>query len=84
MGEAREVWSTEEEANMRPGHFWICKLGTFPGSMSCVERKFDLQGSKCKWEEYKGTRYSHGLQGVGKSTFVLSVENDNDFRSRCE
>ncbi len=24
------------------------------------------------------------LQGVGKSTFVLSVENDNDFRSRCE
>ena len=23
------------------------------------------------------------LQGVGKSTFVLSVENDNDFRSRC-
>jgi hypothetical protein len=24
------------------------------------------------------------IQGVGKSTFVLSVENDNDFRSRCE
>jgi hypothetical protein len=24
------------------------------------------------------------LQGVDKSTFVLSVENDNDFRSRCE
>ena len=24
------------------------------------------------------------LQGVGKSTFVLFVENDNDFRSRCE
>jgi hypothetical protein len=22
--------------------------------------------------------------GVGNSTFVLSVENDNDFRSRCE
>jgi hypothetical protein len=161
--QAREVWSTEEEANMRPGHFWICKFGTFPGSMSCVEKKFELQGSKCKWEEYKGTRYSHGdsalvvelwlhrvaddtsgltfqewdpsagtddtsvpvamlvnsselraadfplaevrplhldavarggrrtrgaavrkLQGVGKSTFVLSVENDNDFRSRCE
>ena len=122
-----------------------------------------MEGSKCKWEEYKGTRYSHGdnalvvelwlhrvaddtsgltfqewdpsagtddtsvpvamlvnsselraadfplaeviplqldavarggrrtrgaavrkLQGVGNSTFVLSVENDNDFRSRCE
>ncbi len=161
--QAREVWSTEEEDNMRSGHFWICKLGTFPGSMSCVERKVELQGSKCKWEEYKGTEYCHGdsalvvelwlhrvaddtsgltfqewdpsagtddtsapvamlvnsselraadfhlaevrplqldtvtlgdrrtrvavvrnLQDVGNSTFVLSVENDNDFRSRCE
>ena len=24
------------------------------------------------------------LHDVGNSTFVLSVENDNDFRSRCE
>ncbi len=24
------------------------------------------------------------LQGVGNSTFALSVENDNEFRSRCE
>jgi hypothetical protein len=24
------------------------------------------------------------LQGVDNSTFVLSVENDNDLRSRCE
>ena len=161
--QAREVWSSEEEANMRSGHVWICKLGTFPGSMTCVERKFELQGQTCKWEEYKGTRYSDGdsalvvelwlhrvaddlsehtfqewdpssgtddtsapvamlvnsselcaadfpltevrplqldtvdrgfrrtrgatvrkLQDVGNSTFVLSVENDNDFRSRCE
>jgi hypothetical protein len=161
--QAREVWSSEEEANMWPGHFWICKLGTFPGSMTYAERKFELQGRKWKWEEYKGTRYSDGdgalvvelllhrvpddlsgltfqewdpssgsddtsapvemfvnsielcaadfplaevrplqldvvprgvrrtrgaavrkIQGVGNSTFVLSVENDNDFRSRCE
>ncbi len=153
--------STEEETNIRSGHFWICKFGTVPGSMSCVEKKFELQGHK--WEEYKDTRYSDGdsalvvelwlhrvaddlsgltfqkwdpsagsddtsapvamlvnsselcatdfplekvsplqldsvvsggrrtrgvvvrkLQGVGNSTFVLSVENDNDFRSRCE
>jgi hypothetical protein len=131
--------------------------------MSCVERKFEFHGRKCKWEQYKDTRYSDGdrvlvvelwlhrvvddlsgltfqewdpsagtddtsapvamivnssemcaadfplvevrsvhldsvarggrrtsgatvrnLQGVGNSTFVLSVENDNDFRSRCE
>jgi hypothetical protein len=160
--QAREVWSTEEEANMRTGHFWIYKFGTVPSRMTCVERKFELQGLKCKWEDYKGTRCSDGdsalvvelwlhrvaddlsgltfqewdpssgtddtrdpvvmfvnsselraadfplaevsplqldavahggrrtrgaavrkLQGVGNSTFVLSVENDNDFRSRC-
>ncbi len=122
----REVWSTEEEVHLCPGHFWICKFGTVPGSMSCVEKKFDLQTRK--WEEYKVTRYYDGdkdlvvelwldrcatdfhlvtvrslqldvvvrrdrcthsvtvrkRQGVGNSTFVLPVENDDDFRSRCE
>ncbi len=137
------------------------RFGTVPGSMSCVEKNFELKTRK--WEEYKGTRYYDGdkvlvfelwlhrvgddlsgltfqewdpsagtedasdlvtmvvnsselrvtdfhlvevrslqldtvsrgdrrtcgvvvrkLQGVGNSTFVLSVENDNDFRSRCE
>ena len=53
-----EVWSTEEEAHMCPGHFWICKFGTVPGSMSCVEKKFELQSRK--WEEFKGTRYYDG------------------------
>jgi hypothetical protein len=37
----------------------------------------------------RGVRRTRGaavrkLEGVGNSTFVLSVENDNDFRSRCE
>jgi hypothetical protein len=162
--QVHEVWSTEEETNVRSGHFWICKFGTVPGIMTCVERKFELQGRKCKSEEYKGTRYSDGdsvlvvelwlhrvaddlsgltfqewddpsegtddtsapvvmivnsselrvvdfpleevrslhldtvdrggrrtrgaavrkFQGVGNSTFVLSVENDNDFRSRFD
>jgi hypothetical protein len=156
--QAREVWSIEEESNMRSGHFWICKFGTVPGRMTCVEKKFELQVRK--WQEYRGTRYSDGdsalvvelwlhrvaddlsgltfqewdpstgtsapvemlvnsselrvadfslvevrplqhdvvarggrrtrgavvrkIQGEGNSTFVLSVENDNDFRSRCE
>ena len=37
-----EVWSTEEQTNMRPGHFWICKFGKVPGGMCCVEKKFEL------------------------------------------
>ncbi len=36
--------------------------------MTCVEKKFELQGRKCKWEEYKGTRYSDG-----DSTLVVQV-----------
>jgi hypothetical protein len=56
--QTHEVWSSEEEANMWSGHFWICKLGTVPGSMSYVEKKFELQDRK--WEEYKDTRYSDG------------------------
>jgi hypothetical protein len=82
--------------------------------MTCVERKFELQDRKCKWEEYKGNlsgltfqvwdpsagsddtsapvamlvksrrRGTEKSSGCGNSTFVLSVENDNEFRSRCE
>ena len=56
--QVREVWSTEEEAHIRPGHFWISKFGTVPGSMRCVEEKFEIQSRK--WEQYKGTRYYDG------------------------
>jgi hypothetical protein len=82
--QAHEVWSTEEEANRWSGHFWISKLGTVPGSMSCVEKKFELQGRK--WEEYKGTRYSDGdstlvvelwLYHIG----LLMICQDSRFRS---
>jgi hypothetical protein len=48
--QAREVWSTEEETHRRSGHFWIRKFGTVPGSMNCVEKKFESQVRK--WEEF--------------------------------
>jgi hypothetical protein len=41
--QSREEWSTEEESHRCPGHFWICKFGTVPGNMTCVEKKFELQ-----------------------------------------
>ena len=56
--QTRQVWSTEEKAHMWSGHFWICKFGTVPSSMSCVEKKFELQVRK--WEEYRDTRYYNG------------------------
>jgi hypothetical protein len=74
--QAREVWSTEEETNMWTTHFWICKFGTVPGSMTCVERKFELQGHKCKWEEYKGTRYSDGDSALVVELWLHRVADD--------
>jgi hypothetical protein len=74
--QAREVWSTEEEANMRTGHFWICKFGTAPGNMTSVEKKFELQGHKCKWEEYKGTRYSDGDSALVVELWLCRVPDD--------
>ena len=61
------MWSTEEEANM---HFWICKFGTVPG------RKFELQGLKCKWEEYKGTRYADGDSTLVVELWLHRVADD--------
>jgi hypothetical protein len=83
--QVREVWSTEEEAHMWTGHFWICKFGTVPGSMSCVEKKFELQGRK--WEEYRGTRYYDGDRASAPSSLncgcigLLMICQDSRFRS---
>jgi hypothetical protein len=74
--QAREVWSSEEEANMWPKHFWICNLGTLLGSMTCVERKFELQNRKWKWEEYKGTRYSDGDNTLVVELWLHRVTDD--------
>jgi hypothetical protein len=38
--QARELWSSQEERQVRPGHFWLLKFGKVPGSNSCVEKKF--------------------------------------------
>ena len=53
--QAREVWSTEEETNMCPGHFWICKFGTVPGSMTCVEKKFEFRAASGRSTGAPGT-----------------------------
>ena len=72
--QAVEVWSTEEEVHLSPGHFWICNFGTVPGSMSCVEKKFELQTRK--WEEYKGTRYYDGDKTLVVELWLNRVADD--------
>jgi hypothetical protein len=44
--------------------------------MTCVERKFELQGRKCKWEEYKGTRYSDGDNTLVVELWLHRVSDD--------
>ena len=34
--QARELWSTEEQVHMRPGHFWACELGDADGKGSPI------------------------------------------------
>jgi hypothetical protein len=44
--------------------------------MTCVEKKFELQGRKCKWEEYKGTRYSDGDSALVVELWLHRVADD--------
>ena len=59
---------------MHPGHFWFCKFGTVPGSMNCVEKKFELQSRK--WEEYKDTRYYEGDRTLIVELWLHRVVDD--------
>ena len=47
-----ELWSPQEEMQVRPGHFWLMKFGKVPGTNNFVETKFKL-GTR-KYEKYKG------------------------------
>jgi len=70
---------------MWTGHFWTCKFGTVPGSMTYVEKKFELQVRK--WEEYRDTRYSDGDSSLVTSSLNCGwigwpmICQDSRFRS---
>jgi hypothetical protein len=44
--------------------------------MTCAERKFELQVLKCKWEEYKDTRYSDGDSALVVELWFHRVADD--------
>ena len=56
--QARELWSSKEETQVRPGHHWLLKFGKVAGSDSYVEKEFILVPRK--FEEYKGCRFYNG------------------------
>jgi hypothetical protein len=69
--QARELWSPQEERQVRPGHFWLLKFGKVPGSNSCVEKKFKL-GTR-KYEEYKGVRFGNGDCALVSSNVMYNL-----------
>ena len=72
--QARELWSPQEERQVRPGHFWLLKFGKVPGSNSCVEKKFKL-GTR-KYEEYKGVRFGNGDCALVVDVWLHRVDED--------
>jgi hypothetical protein len=44
--------------------------------MTCVERKFELQVRKCKWEEYKDTRYFDGDSSLVVELWLYRIADD--------
>jgi hypothetical protein len=48
------IWSTEEDAHMRPGHHWLCEFGDAGNGTSC-ERHFNLGHRQC--EDYRGRSF---------------------------
>jgi hypothetical protein len=45
--QAREQWSTEEDAHIRPGHHWLCEFGD-AGNGTICEKQFNLVSSSRK------------------------------------
>jgi hypothetical protein len=89
--QARELWSPQEERQVRPGHFWLLKFGKVLGSNSCVEKKFKLDTRK--YEEYKGVRFKNGdctlvvdvwLHRVDENASGLKCYRCNSRRRRVE
>jgi hypothetical protein len=56
--QVHELWSPQEERQVRRGHFWLLKFVKVPGSNSCEEKKFKLVTRQ--YEEYKGVHFGDG------------------------
>ncbi len=72
--QARELWSPQDERQVRPGHFWLLKFGKVPGSNSCVEKEFKL-GTR-KYEEYKGVCFGNGDCALVVDVWLHRVDED--------
>ncbi len=72
--QARDLWSPQEEKQVRPGHFWLLKFGKVPGSNSCVEKELKLDTRQ--YEEYKGVRFGNGDCTLLVDVWLHRVDED--------
>ncbi len=74
--QAREVWSTEGEVHMRPGHHWLCEFGDAGNGTSC-EKEFNLsQRTREDYRDYRGTRFYEKYCALVIKWWLDRVEED--------
>ncbi len=95
--QVHELWSPQEESRVRPGHLWLLKFASeAPVSMIVNSSElcsvgFDLREVIPLQLEtvVSGSRRTRGaslkqIHGMGTRRYVLSVDKENECRSRCE
>jgi hypothetical protein len=79
-GTSHRVLTTQVLRNVRQLERAVCRLANF----HLVEVSHLQLDEMTRADRRTSDTAVRKIQSVGNSTFVLSVENDNDFRSRCE
>ena len=71
--QVRNLWSTEEEQHVRPGHHWLFEFGDAGDGTSC-EKEFTRLGRQ--GEVYKGTRFFNGDRALVVKQWLHRVDED--------
>ena len=60
--QGHELWSIQEEVQMRPGHHWLCEFGdaALMKVMGQVARTWEINLQHRTWEDQEGTRFYNG------------------------
>ena len=68
------LWSTEEEQHVRPGHSWLFEFGDDAGNGTSCEKEFTRLGRQ--GEINKGTRFFNGDRDLVVKRWLHRVDED--------
>ena len=72
--QTREMWSTDEQVHLRPGHHWLFESGDGGEGSSC-EKLFSLPQRRTG-VVYKGTRFYNGDRALCVKRWLHRVDED--------